>query len=270
MKLSIIMSVYNNHRQVERAINSILDQSFKEFEFIIVDDHSNDSTPKIIRKYARKDKRIKFIENTKNIGLTKSLNKAIAVAKGSYIARQDGDDVSFQFRIIKQILYLDNNPEIAFCGCNGYPYHNKSIDLIKYFNLHDIRKNLIFENCFLHSSVMIRKDVVEKYGYYDEKFLYGQDYELWCRLVYRYKLNALNLNEKLILMDIPYEIFLKKKIKKFVVQRLNSIKTKFKYLNYSNNKWLGISSIIIKLIEIFSLSYILGYISKFRKNFNSN
>ena len=107
-KVSVLMSVYNGEKYLREAVESILNQTFRDFEFIIIDDGSTDSTNEIIRSYS--DCRIRLLENEENIGLTKSLNKGIDQCRGEYIARMDGDDVSLQQRFSKQLEYLINNP----------------------------------------------------------------------------------------------------------------------------------------------------------------
>ncbi len=117
-KVSVIMSVYNGDKYLREAIESILNQTFTDFEFIIVNDGSTDNSLEIIESYD--DERIKTINNKKNIGLTKSLNKALKFAKGKYIARQDADDVSLPNRFEKQVEYLDSHPEVALVGTSVY------------------------------------------------------------------------------------------------------------------------------------------------------
>ena len=104
--ISVIMTAYNTEKYIKEAIESILNQTFKDFEFIIVDDGSTDNTRLIIEEYAKKDRRIKILYNKKNLGIVKSLNKAIAIAKGKYIARMDSDDVSKLNRLEKQFVFM--------------------------------------------------------------------------------------------------------------------------------------------------------------------
>jgi len=263
LKISIIMSVFNGEKHVNSAIKSILNQTFRDFEFIIIDDGSKDNTLKFIKEYAKIDNRIKIIRNLTNIGLTKSLNKAIKLCKGEFIARQDTDDISLPNRLEKQIKFLQNNPDYALCGCDMFRKQNKQQVMIKVFEIDDIRKSLIVENCIAHPTVIIRKIILQKYGYYDEKFLYSQDYELWCRLIYKYNLKAKNLKDKLIIVNMPYDRFFKMNIFKYITQRFNNIRIKLMYLKYTRYKLKCILSIALKLIEIFTLSHIIGHFSKF-------
>ncbi len=190
-KVSVIMAVYNGEKYLREAIESILSQTFKDFEFIIVDDGSTDRTPDILKEYEKKDDRVKIITNSKNIGLTKSLNKAIKIAKGEYIARQDADDISLPERLEKQVEFMDKNRDIGLVGAFYYEIgENGSIVSKKILPTKDtyLKKILIKYNPFFHSSIIIRRKVFSKVGLYDEKFKKAQDYELWFRVARFYKL----------------------------------------------------------------------------------
>jgi len=179
------MSVFNSEKYIQESIESILNQSFKDFEFIIVNDACTDQTGEILTKYAN-NPRVKIIENKENIGLTKSLNKALKVAQGEYIARQDADDVSLPDRFQKQIDYLESNPEIKLLGTFAYGINNRGEVLreeIPPVSSKAIKKVLIKNNTFIHPSVMIRKDILDKVGLYNEDFETTQDYELWFRIL---------------------------------------------------------------------------------------
>ena len=188
-KISVIMSVYNGEKYLREAIESILNQTFTDFEFIIVNDGSTDDTLEIIQSY--NDERIKIINNEQNIGLTKSLNKALKQAKGKYIARQDADDVSLPNRFEEQIKYLEEHSEIAVLGTSKYVINKDGKILRKVIALSDPGKILFNDNAFTHGSVMLKKAVVDKLGYYNELFRYSQDYELWLRIVKHYKVSNL-------------------------------------------------------------------------------
>ncbi|MHA1338270.1 MAG: glycosyltransferase family 2 protein [Promethearchaeota archaeon] len=254
-KVSIIMAVYNEENIIKKAINSILNQSFKNFELIIINDCSSDNTLKKIEELLKeKDHRIKVINNKVNIGLTKSLNKAIKIARGKYIARQDADDYSLPKRLEKQIKFLDDHPDYAFCGTEAFVKQNKHAG-VKYYRYKEIFNRLILYDCFYHSTIMIRRNVFNICGIYDENYFYGQDYELWCRIIYKYRLKAVNIPEKLVIMNIPQEK-LSEKSKKFVIQHKNCIKTKFRYLKDLRNIKLTFLVIIISIINFLEILYV--------------
>src|SRR3989344_927550 len=152
--VSVLMSTYNGAVYLRQAINSILNQTFTDFEFIIVDDNSTDNSGEILRSY--NDPRIRIIQNNKNIGLTKSLNKGLKEAQGKYIARMDADDVSLLDRLKEQYNFLEAHPTIALVGSWA-----ESMD--EYGIVTEIRKvptdpetirfELVLRNCFFHSSV---------------------------------------------------------------------------------------------------------------------
>lgn len=262
------MSIYNGENHLRKSIESILNQTYSNFEFIIVDDGSKDDSLKIIKDYSKNDKRIKILKNRHNLGLTKSLNRAIRISNGELIARQDVDDISLPSRFEKQIKFLKRHTDYAFCGCNGFRKNDREQELIKNFTFNEINKNLIGENCFIHSSILIKKCILDKYGYYNEKFRYGQDYELWCRLIYKFQLKAHNLKDKSIISNIPFDRFLKLNLNKFLIQRLNNIKTKIMYIKYTPYKFKCLISIIIKFLEIITLSHAMGFFSKILKKIN--
>ena len=257
MKVSVIMAVYNEENYLKIAIESILNQTYKDFEFIIIDDASTDNSLEIISVFAKQDKRIRIIQNNVNEGLTKSLNKAIRVAQGDIIARFDVDDISLPKRLEKQVNFLQNNSNVAFCGTNVIVKQNIKDTRMKSFKLKDIRKNLIQNNCFVHSTICIRKKIFKIFGFYNEKYLYGQDYELWCRLIYKFRLKATILEDKLVIMNIPIKGLMNRN-KKIIIQHKNYIKTRLIYLkNVRSFPSLlkGIIYIVKNVIEVFVIFY---------------
>lgn len=175
-KVTILMSVYNGEKYLGEAIDGILNQTFKDFEFLIINDGSTDSTAEILQSY--QDPRIKIINNEKNMGLTKSLNKGLKIAKGEYIARQDGDDVSLPTRLEEQISFLDKNKEVGLLGTAWYIIDENSQE-IRISKPTD-GKYVVHFMC--HGTALIRKDCLKKVGLYREVFEYAQDYDLWLRI----------------------------------------------------------------------------------------
>jgi glycosyltransferase involved in cell wall biosynthesis len=203
-KVTILMSVYNSEKYLREAINSILGQTFKDFEFLIIDDGSKDGSVDIIRSYA--DPRIRFIQNDKNIGLTRSLNKGLKLARGEYIARMDGDDIALSDRLEKQVSFLDKYEDIKLVGSSYYEIDENDkvvghVDCLT--NNDDIqRRFLLPNNCFCHPSTMFRKECIEKVGTYREFFKYSQDYDLWRRIAEEY--NVANIGEPLLKWRISH------------------------------------------------------------------
>ena len=183
-RLSVLMSVYNGERYLRQAVESILAQTFSDFEFIIVDDGSTDNTVLILNGYT--DPRLVQLKNETNIGLTRSLNRGLAVARGEYIARQDADDWSVPERLQKQIEFLSVHPEIGVLGSwlQIVDVDGNSSSVCT-FPLEDavIRWSLLFCNPIGHPTVMMRRDVMEKVGGYRPELAQAQDYDLWVRLI---------------------------------------------------------------------------------------
>lgn len=257
MEISVIMSLYNEEKNIKSSIESILNQTYRDFELILIDDGSTDSSFKIIKYYAKLDERIKIIRNKSNLGLTKSLNKGIRISKGEFIARQDVDDISLPNRFQLQREFLRKNPDYAFCGSNIYVKQNKN-ESLDIFNFKDIKKYLIIGNRFIHSTILIRRKILNKYGSYNEKWFYGQDYELWCRLIYKFQLKAKILNDHLVIMNLPNEK-LTQKNQKFLIQNKNYIKTRLLYLKYIRNLYSIIMSLIYALINLYEILVVILY-----------
>ena len=178
------MSVHNGERYLSEAIESILKQTFTDFEFLIINDSSTDSSREIISSY--KDSRIRFIDNDINIGLTRSLNKGLAQAKGKYIARLDADDVSLPERLERQVNFMEENEDIAVCGSSAIIIDSNSEvkDTICMPLKHDsIVGRMFFGNCIIHSSVCFNKKNIIDIGGYNNEYNRTQDYELWCRCI---------------------------------------------------------------------------------------
>ena len=187
--ISVVMSVYNGEKYLRSSIDSILDQTYKNFEFIIINDGSTDSTKEIILSYD--DPRICLIDNEENMGLTKSLNKGLKIARGEYIARMDADDVSMPGRFESQIDFLNHHQDYAVVGTflKVINEDSKVVFTIEKPTQHaDIREFLNKDNCIGHGSAMIRKTCLQNVGFYDESIEKSQDYELWLRISQNYRL----------------------------------------------------------------------------------
>ena len=183
-EITVLMAVYNGEKYVREAIESILSQTFKDFEFLIVDDGSDDTTPRILAEY--KDSRIKIVHNPKNIGLAASLNTGLKLSSGKFIARQDADDISMPERLDRQVSFIHNKKDIALVGTWVLTINSNGEKVDKVIYPCDdatIRKNIVLRNQFAHGSVMYRKEAVVSAGCYNELFRFSEDYNLWVRLV---------------------------------------------------------------------------------------
>jgi glycosyltransferase involved in cell wall biosynthesis len=196
MKVSVIMSVYNGEKFLKEAINSILNQTFRDFEFIIVNDGSTDSTKEILEQYS--DPRIQVFHQS-NQGCAIARNRAIAQAKGQYIAIMDSDDVSLPDRLIRTVVYLDKHPKVVLVG-GSYIVKRENTNAEKIIRLPTedevLRRCLLRYDPFKDPTNLIRKDAFEKAGGY--KLGHGFDYELYSRLANMGKLA--NIQEPLALI----------------------------------------------------------------------
>lgn len=197
-RISVVMAVYNTERFIAESVESVLKQTFEDFEFIIVDDASSDKTQEIIRSYD--DTRIRLLANRENLGQTISLNMGLGHAQGEFIARQDGDDVSLLDRFERQLRFLDANPDVILLGTGAHIIDEQGRSLgssiVEQSDL-SIKWRILFENSFCHPSLMWRRDPVgNDVGGYDPQYPYGQDYDFVCRVAER--LMVANLSELLV------------------------------------------------------------------------
>jgi len=205
--VSVIMSTYNEEEHVSEAIESILNQRFNDFEFIIINDGSVDKTYGIIKRYAEKDKRIRIINHEKREGLANSLNDGIKIAKGKYIARMDADDISLPERFQKQVEFMEKHLQTGAIG-SCYKEVDESGNILPRKQnprpWKDIKKALFFYNPICHPTAMVRKEVLKKVGSYDESFPTSQDYELFSRIAQFSELR--NHDEVLLIRRFPKEV----------------------------------------------------------------
>jgi glycosyltransferase involved in cell wall biosynthesis len=181
-KISVIMPVYNSCEVVGSAIDSILGQTFTDFEFIIINDGSSDGSSEILEHYRNKDKRITVISHCRR-GLSYSINRGLEIARGEFIVRQDADDISLPYRLERQLKFInDNNLDIV--GSYAYLVNEKGgiVGKITRPVSHDeIALRLKKENCILHPTLMFRKETILSLGGYSEQYEFAQDYELYLR-----------------------------------------------------------------------------------------
>lgn len=196
--ISVLMPAYNCEAYVLEAVSSMLSQSFADFELLVIDDGSTDSTSKLLG--AVHDPRLRLVSNERNIGLIGTLNRGLELAKGRYIARMDADDISAPGRLEKQVLYLEEHPDVhvlgsmvnlineqgtVFGAISGYPTDPEAI-----------HQYLLRECCLIHPSVIFRKDTVKTAGGYSADARHAEDYDLWLRLSDHHKIA--NLPDKLV------------------------------------------------------------------------
>jgi glycosyltransferase involved in cell wall biosynthesis len=180
--VTVLMPVYNAEKYVGEAIESILNQTYRDFEFLIINDGSTDNSATVIQSY--KDERIRYVENGANLRLIATLNKGIELAGGKYIARMDADDISESNRLQTQVTFMTAHPEIGVCGSWFHSIGSGSNSLSKYptddFN---IRYAALYQCPFCHPTIMFRTPVMMQHGIkYSSEYPHAEDYELWLRM----------------------------------------------------------------------------------------
>lgn len=183
-RVSVLMPAYNSEKYIAEAIESILNQTFTDFEFIIINDGSTDGTSKIVRKYANRDPRIKFIDNKRNQGLIAVLNQGLDLCTGEYIARMDSDDISRPERFKLQVDYMDAHPNVGVVGawCQKFGNQVKN-DVFKYQESMRLFDLLIYGSRVSHPTAMIRTSVLRNNKiYYDPKYPHAEDYGFWVSI----------------------------------------------------------------------------------------
>jgi len=188
--VSVVMSVLNGGQYLRQAVESILSQTFRDFEFIVIDDGSTDETWSILSDYVARDERLVLLRNDGNLGYTRSLNRGLSQAKGVYIARQDADDVSDVHRLESQVALLDANRAVGLVSCwievidaEGHSVSPAEFDFfIKATDNETIHQQLLIDSFICHGSVMVRRECLDRIGNYDVALEPTEDYDLWLRL----------------------------------------------------------------------------------------
>lgn len=181
-KISVVMPVYNSEKYLREAIDSILNQTFTDFEFLIFNDGSSDGSAKVIKDY--KDTRIVFFDRKENLGYLVHLNEGIKIAKGEYIARMDSDDISFPRRFEKQLDFMEKNLDFGVCGTQVVTIGEAS-GYVSWLPVDDaeMRSLLLFRNSIAHPTAMIRKSVLEKHRLlYDPEYYTAEDLKMWTEI----------------------------------------------------------------------------------------
>lgn len=182
-KVSVMMPAYNAEKYIGEAIDSVLSQTFQDFELVIVDDGSTDSTLEVVAQF--KDERLVLVKNDKNSGRVAAANCAISKSKGAYLARMDADDVSEPNRLAMQVNYLDRNPSVVVCGSWGYVVGDRDFRICPSSDSDCIKAGMLFQNEFIHSSVVMRAGTLKDYSLAYRSLNadgFAEDYDLLMRL----------------------------------------------------------------------------------------
>ena len=247
--ISVVLPVYNGVITIKAAVESILDQTYDNFELIVINDGSTDETSEILASF--NDKRLTVL-NQKNQGLAASLNRGIQQSKGKYIARIDADDIAFPERLQKQVNFMEANPAIVVMGTAARLIYSNSTQRVRYRPLDtaSIRKNIIKICPFTHSSVMIRKDVLDKVGLYDvakdgAKKTLVEDYDLWVRILAAGYEMANTAEVLMICHRNPGSVMRGRSFWKRLEQQILSRKNAIKTLNLSFASYFNLIPVIV-------------------------
>jgi glycosyltransferase involved in cell wall biosynthesis len=180
--VSVIIPIFNGEKYIEQTIDSVLSQTYQNWELIIINDGSSDNTERLILKYP--DKRIRYLRNDTNRGISPSLNRGIDEAKGEFIARLDADDIALPLRFEKQVEFLSKNRDYALCG-SYFQTIDSAGNILKHVrfpnNDRDAQSYLLLHNCFCQSSIMMKAEIAKELKY-DHRFRICEDYDLWYRI----------------------------------------------------------------------------------------
>jgi glycosyltransferase EpsE len=214
-KISVIMTTYNDQNYVEQSIDSVLNQTFSDFELIVCDDCSTDDTPNIIKRKAGQDRRIRYIENEINLGFCKCLNLCANLATSPFLARMDSDDISLPDRLEIEYNFLSNNPNLAACGSSAFLFDEKGIWGLAIGEKQPKIKDALRGTPMIHPSVLMRKDALASVGYYTifkGKIRCSEDYDLWLKML-SCGMTIENLPDVLLMYREGKESYKKRKIK---------------------------------------------------------
>lgn len=251
--ISVLMPAYNAEKYISESIESILNQSFKNFEFIIVDDCSSDRTWKIILEYAEKDKRIVAKKNKKNLGIAGNRNKLKNFAFGKYIVWQDADDIALKSRLINQFKFMESHPEVGICG--GFLHffsEKKDLGIRKYFASDgEIRKKIFRYSPVAQPGSIIRRSVFKVVGDYDLNYPPAEDLDMLFRIGKKFKFA--NLQEVVIRYREHFDSATFTKLK---IVELKTISIRLRYCDnffYKASFWDNFYC-ILQYISIFLIS----------------
>lgn len=205
--ISVVLPVHNAEKYIKDAVQSILNQTFTDFELIIINDASTDNTRQILESF--QDKRIRLINNAENLKVVECLNLGMSLAKGKFVARMDADDISLPHRFERQVAYLTQHPDVDICSSYVQVFGSRNYILRPYEKHEDIKAGLLFLNVLIHPSVMFRRERFLQYSiFYDKSYVNAEDYGLWVsvmdslkfavvpEILFKYRIHDTNISIK--------------------------------------------------------------------------
>ena len=241
--ISVLLCTYNDEKYIYKAVKSILDQTFEDFEFIIINDGSTDKTLDILKQFD--DKRLILIDKP-NTGLTDSLNLGVSIAKSNWIARMDGDDISIKTRFEEQIKYIDDNVAVIGTQCKFIDEEGNQIATVSLPLTHNeiLKKGTSFRTMYIHPSVLINKELLLKSGGYDDYLDSAEDLDLWLKLSHYGKL--VNIDSVLLkYRKHQNQISITKRKEQLLYATISILKNKNKnYGNFSKKEYFTLRNVI--------------------------
>ena len=259
--VSVLMPVYNGEKYLREAIDSILNQTYSDFEFLIINDGSTDNSENIINSY--NDSRIRYVKNECNLKLIATLNKGTQLAKGKYIVRMDADDISDPTRIERQVILMEKNEDVGLCGSWFTAFGDVQASVCKYKEQHDEILFKMFYQChFCHPSLIIRKKVFEDLVIpFDKQFIHAEDYELYFRIstkwkfhnlqesLFKYRIHSLSVSRQNQLIQLEHSLQIRKMF--FLLLGIDCSQEElkaFEALNHQDYKAISITSENIQIL----------------------
>ena len=183
--VSIVMPIYNSETYLDEAILSIIHQTYQNWELLVINEFgSNEEGKRIINRYATIDSRIRLIQNSKRLGIAESLNEGLRQAKGEYIARMDGDDISLPKRIEKQVEFMEENNDILLCGVQVEVFGTQRMEWKLETDPKQIRSDLLIYTPCVHPTIFFRRDVIDKFGvFYNKAYKASEDFDFLTRVL---------------------------------------------------------------------------------------
>ena len=238
--VSVVMSAWNEEKYVGKTIESILNQTFTDFEFIIVNDGSTDKTQQVLDDFASRDKRIKIIVNEANMYIARSLNRGIQSAQGEYVAIIDAADVAHPMRLEKQVRFLQDHRDVHLVGTYVY-WVDEGGNVVGEWKVPQVIKNskLYLPQIAVHPSIMIRKELFDKIGFYDVNSDVSVEFELYLRIS-RHRLGIANIPEFLTYVTLRDKGVTHTNLRTI---QWNQFKIKLQYLPYFFSFWNVVSTL---------------------------
>lgn len=239
-RVTVILPAYNAEAYILESVNSVLSQTYSNFILMVIDDGSTDKTFNILSEI--RDKRLLLLKNDKNIGLVNTLNRGLRESSSEYIARMDADDISCPKRLEKQLEFLDKNKDYGLCGTWGKSFDGDKTEIMPPTDNSKIKIEMLFANCFIHSSVMMRSETLKLYGLQYSQVA-AEDYDLWLKLCAVTKVK--NLDEILVYYRVHAEQITQ-----------SSVEPVEKSAKLLREKYLGSLLIGVTANDILSLNFI--------------